>query len=184
VFRRRGRLLVLPLAIALAVAGCGGDDGADAESWASSVCSEVGEWVGDVDETLQSLTDDGLALDEADLSRAADDVGEATEDLAAELDELGLPEVESARRARAELERLLERLRDLYDQARKALSENLEPLETVARIATALSAAAAQLQATFDDLRDVDPGGELAQAFRESEDCEALREQMASIGSR
>jgi chromosome segregation ATPase len=181
--RRRARLLVLPLAALVALGGCGGDD-AGAEDWANGVCGDVGAWVGDVDETLQSLTDDGLALDEADLVEAADAVGEATDELAANLRELGAPEVESGQRARAELETLLERLRDQYERAREALSADLAPLETVARLATALSAAAAQLQETFDDLRALDPGGELAEAFRNAEDCDALQDQLANIGSR
>ena len=177
-------LLVLPLAVACLLAGCGGDDDGGAEEWASSVCTHVGEWVDEVDQTIQSLTDAGLALEEADLKEAADAVGEATDELAADLRELEPPEVNAAQRARAELETLLERLREQYERAQDALAASLEPLEIVARIATALSAAAAALQQTVDNLRGLDPGGELAEAFRDSEDCDALQEQMANIGSR
>ena len=180
----RGRLgpLALSLAVTVTLAGCGGDD-RGAEGWADDVCVNIGEWVGEVDSAVQSLTEGGLALDEADLREAADRVGEATDELASDVEELGVPEVEEGQRAQAEVRSLLEALRDQYEAAQQALAARLEPLEMVARIATALSAAATQLQATLDDLAGLDPAGELADAFRSSEDCDTLREQVASIGS-
>jgi uncharacterized tellurite resistance protein B-like protein len=179
---RRRAWLLLPLAAALVLTGCGGDDGGDAEGWANDVCVDISEWVGEVDSAVESLTEGGLALDEADLREAADRVAEATDDLAADIEELGVPEVEDGRRAQAEVRSLLEALREQYEAAQEALAASLEPLETVARIATALSAAATQLQASLDDLAGLDPAGELADAFRSSEDCDALREQVARIG--
>jgi hypothetical protein len=182
VLRRRFWLLALSPALFLGVSGCGGDDGGGAEGWADDVCVNVSEWVGEVDAAVESLTEGGLALDEADLREAADRVGEATEELAADIEELGVPEVEDGARAGAEVRSLLEALRDQYEAAQQALAASLEPLETVARIATALSAASRELQATLDDLAGLDPAGELADAFRNSDDCDALREQVASIG--
>ena len=181
---RRGRygLLALTLAVGLALSGCGGDDGGGAEAWAEDVCVDISEWVGEVDSAVASLTDGGLTLDEADLREAADRVGEATDELAAGIEELGVPEVEDGERAQTEVRSLLEALRDQYEAAQQALAASLEPLETVARIATALSAAATELQASLDDLTGLDPAGELGDAFRSSEDCDALRERVASIG--
>lgn len=180
----RGRfgLLALTLAVSFALSGCGGD-GESAEDWADDVCVNIGEWVGEVDSAVESLTEGGLALDEADLREAADRVGEATEELGADLEELGAPEVEGVERAQAELRSLLEALRDQYEAAQQALAASLEPLQTVARIATALSAAATQLQSSLDDLARIDPAGELADAFRSSDGCATLREQVASIGA-
>jgi hypothetical protein len=178
----RGRLLVLSLAVSLVLAGCGGDEG-DAASWASSVCGDVSEWVGEVDSAVQSLTEGGFDLDEADLRDATDRVGEATNELTSDLEDLGPPEIDAAQQAQAELRRLLDELREQYDAAVSALQAGLEPLQMVARIANALSAAASQLQRTFDNLQGLDPGGELADAFRSSDECVALREQIAEIGS-
>lgn len=180
---RRPLLLLSVLGAAVALAGCGGDDDGGAEGWASSLCSDVGEWVGEIDSTVESLTENGLALDEADLREAADSVGEATDELANDLEELGGPEVESGQQAQEEVRSLLDALGEQYEAAQQALEANLAPLETVARIATALSEAAAQLQTTLDDLAGLDPGGELAEAFRDSDECEALREQMENVGS-
>jgi hypothetical protein len=182
VLPRRFGLLALSLALSVTLAGCGGDDEGGAEGWADDVCVNIAEWVGEVDSAVQSLTEGGLALDEADLREAADRVGEATDELAADLEELGAPEVEEGARAQAEVRSLLEALRDQYEAAQQALAASLEPLDTVARIATAISAAARQLQASLDDLAGLDPAGELADAFRGSEDCDALREQVAGIG--
>ena len=110
-------------------------------------------------------------------------MGEATDELANDLEELGAPELESGQQAQEEVRSLLDALGEQYEAAQQALAANLAPLETVARIATALSAAAAQLQATLDDLEGLDLGGELAEAFRNSDECEALREQMENVGS-
>jgi chromosome segregation ATPase len=176
--------LLLPVTVALVVTGCGGDDGgASAEDWANDVCVSIGEWVGEVDSAVESLTEGGLALDEAGLREAADRVGGATDELAADLQELDAPEVDDVRQAQMEIRSLLEALRDQYEAAQQALAASLEPLQTVARIATAISTAATELQASLDDLARLDPAGELAGAFRDSEDCDALREQVASIGS-
>lgn len=179
---RRLGVLALLVSAALLVTGCGGDDG-DAEDWAGSVCSEVNEWVADIDSTVQSLTDDGLDLDEADIREAADSVREATDELAADLEELEPPETENAQEAEEELETLREELRSQLDVIDRALTGSGEPLRTVARVATALASAADQLEASYANLERLDPGGELEEAFRSSDDCEELREQIAEISS-
>ena len=174
---------MLPLAVALLLAGCGGDDESGAEGWANSLCGDVGEWVADVNTTVESLTDQGLALDEADLREAADSVGEATDELANDLEELGAPELESGQQVQEEVQSLVDSLGEQYDAAQEALAADLAPLETVARITTALSTGFSQLQTTLDELAGLDSGGELEDAFRDSDECEALREQVENIGS-
>lgn len=179
----RAGALTLLLAIVLLLPACGGDGGGNAEEWAGSVCGDVSEWLTDVDGALETIGAEGLGLDEADLREAVDRVGEATDELTGDLGQLGPPEIDAAERAREELEKLLAELREQYDAAEQALAASLEPLETIARLASALAAAANQLQATFDELEGLDPGGELADGFRESDDCVALREQIADLGS-
>jgi methyl-accepting chemotaxis protein len=159
---KRFALFAFVLATALAAGGCGGDDEAGAEGWANSVCANLSEWVTEIDEAVKSVTDEGLALDEDDLDAAVDQARDATDDLANDLEELGPPDTEAVE---------------------QAVDEDGEPLELVATVAAALSAAADELRQTFSRLEEVDPGGELEDAFRNSEDCDSLREQVENIGS-
>ena len=176
-------LLLLVLAALLAAAGCGGDDEGSPEAWASSVCGSVNDWADEVDAALESVTEQGLALEEGDVRDAVDQVGEATEDLGNALDDLGPPETESGQAAQEELETLRDDIREQVDELDRALGRNPEPLQAVAAVATALAAAARGLQEGLDSLEGLDPGGELADAFESSEDCDALRERIENAGS-
>lgn len=165
---------LLALAVGLAAAACGGDD-RSVETWATTVCAEVNEWADDVDVAIETFADQGLAVDQDDVRRAASSVADATESLEADLNELGPPETEAGRRAREELESLSEALRGRLDEIEGAIDSDAQPLEVVAMIAAALASAANEVQETMDALEGIDPGGELAAAFRESDQCDTLR---------
>lgn len=178
-------VFVLPLALAasLVAAGCGGSDESSAEAWAGSVCAEANDWADEVDAALDTVADRGLALDEKDVREAADRLADATDELGTGLEELGPPETDSGGRAQEELDTLSAELREQLDEIGGALVGDQEPLEVVAPIATALAAAANQLQESLDSLERLDPAGELAEGFRNSDECEALRERIAAAGS-
>jgi hypothetical protein len=177
------RGILPPLAAAaLLVAGCGGDDGRSAEEWAGGVCTELNEWVDELDATFDSISEGGIDLDEDDIRSAADRIAEATEDLQSGLSELGAPEIDSGRRAQEEVEALAERLRRQLDEVEAALAREREPLAAVATVAEALAAAARRLQQTLESLARLDPAGELADGFQNSEECDTLRERVAGSG--
>ena len=173
---------ILLVAALLAVAGCGGDDEGGAEAWADDVCGSLNDWFVDVDAALEGLTDEGLQLGSADVEDAVEAVGDATETLGNELDELEPLETESGERAEEVVTDLREALRDDAGTIRDALSGDAPPLEAVSTVAAALASAADALQETYDMLAALDGGGELESAFEDADGCDALREQLASIG--
>ena len=175
--------LALVLVLVLATAGCGGDDDGGAESWANGVCSNLEEWITDVDAAVRSLTEEGLDFEEGDVREAVDEARGATDELVADLRELGRPETEAGEQAEQELEELSDELREQFEMLEERLDRTTAPLELAATAAAATSAALVQLSNTLAALEQLDPGGELEDAFRNSEECDSLREQVEEIRS-
>ena len=175
------RVIVLVLALMAIAVGCAGDEGSG-DDWAGDVCAEVNDWADEVDATIESLGEQGLELDEDDLRAAADRVSEATDDLEAGLEDLGPPETEQGQEAEAELERLADELREQLGVIEGALGGN-DPLEAAATVATAFAAAANEVQRSIETLENLDPGGELADEFEDSDECQKLRERVENTGS-
>ena len=176
-------LLALVAALSIAAAGCGGDDESSAESWANDVCGNLSQWITDVDEAVRSLTAEGLNFDTDDIREAVDQAKGATEDLVDDLQGLGPPDTEAGQEAQAELEDLQGVLESQVDSVEQAIDSGDGPLELAGTISTALATAINELEQAFESLQGVDPGGELEDAFSESEDCDSLREQVEEFTS-
>ena len=180
-------LIVVILALVLALGGCGGDDdggdGASAESWAGSVCANLSEWITDIDASVKSVTDEGLGINEDTLRDAVDEAKAATDAVRSDLDQLDAPDTDAGEQAKEELDNLREELREQADVVERAVEENGGALEVAGTVAAALSTAINQLKESFENLEDVDPGGEIEDAFRNSDDCDSLREQIEDIRS-
>jgi hypothetical protein len=177
------RWLIGVLAAALLLAGCGGDSGSSAsEDYANSVCGDLSTWVTDVDGAISSLTDAGLATDKEDVQSAVDQATDATNELLSSLEELGLPETDAAQQAKSELDSLGATLRQQVETIEQALDAESGPVALAATVTAALSTAASAVESTYNDLRGLDPGGELDDAFENADDCESLREQVDEIG--
>jgi membrane protein implicated in regulation of membrane protease activity len=174
---------MLAAAVALAAAGCGGDDEDSAESWANDVCSSLSTWVTDVEETVQSVTDAGLAIDEDDLQAAVDDVSEATNTLVDDLEELGPPETEGGEEARSELENLATTLRSEVETVQQAVESDGGAAELASTVSASISTASAGVSSTLEDLEGVDPGGELEDGFENADECDSFREQIEDLDS-
>jgi hypothetical protein len=178
---KRFGLLAPLLATVLLAGGCGGDDTRSAEDWAGGVCSSMSEWIRDVDGALKSLGDEGLALDAEDVREAVGKVRDATDELADDLRELGVPETESIERAQEELESLKAALRAQLERIERAAETTRDPLAFAATVAMALAVAANEVEETFQDLQQLDPGSELEEGFRDADACDELREQVEDI---
>jgi chromosome segregation ATPase len=164
--------------VAAFAAGCGGDDENAAQTWAKSVCSSLVDWRTDVEANLEELRDDPSALSADSIRSAADDSLQSTESLLDQLRELGAPDTESGEQARQTLEKLLEALEQRIARVRRA-AEAAE--EGVAEILAVIASVANEVQGAADDARDavgelrnMNPGSELEQAFRDEESCSSL----------
>jgi hypothetical protein len=185
VSRKSLGLLVIALALVLAVGGCGGDDddSGSAETWASSVCADLSEWITDIDASVKSVTDEGLGINEDTLREAVDEARTATDQVREDLDQLEAPDTDAGEQAKEELDNLREELREQADAVEQAVEGDGGPLEVAGTVAAALSTAINQLKESFENLQGVDPGGEIEDAFRNSDECDSLREQIEDIRS-
>jgi ABC-type transporter Mla subunit MlaD len=174
--------IALILVAAFALVGCGGDESAS-ESYADDVCSNLSSWVTDVGDTVRSLTDQGLSISRDDIQTAVDQTEEATDALANDLQGLGAPETEDGRQARSELDDLASELRQQLDAIQEAVDSGEGLAAIAAQVSTAISAAANAVNTTVENLRGLDPPGELRDAFENSEQCDELRGQLDDIRS-
>ena len=169
----------LLIVVVLALAGCGGDDGSSAsEEYADGVCGSLSAWATDVEETLKSLADAGLSIERDDVEMAVEDVRNANQTLTDDLEALGPPESDAGNEARAELDELATTLSEQVDLVEQALDSGGSVPSITATVTGAISTAATAVDTTFQRLRDLDAGGELEDAFRNSDDCESLRDQL------
>jgi membrane protein implicated in regulation of membrane protease activity len=175
--------MVLLVVLALFLGACGGDDESASEEYANGVCSSLNTWVTDIQETVQSLTDAGLAVSREDIQTAFDQSTEATDTLVQDLEALGPPETEDGQEAERELEGLATQLRQQLDVIREAIESGGGLTAIAATVSTAVAAAANAVETTYQDLHGLDPAGELGDAFEGSDDCESLRDQLAEISS-
>lgn len=178
------RIASILAAVLLLVVGCGGDDGpSTSESYANDVCSNLSTWITDVEEEVRSLTDSGLATSREDIQNAFDQTKEATDTLVDDLQQLGPPDTEEGEQAKSELDDLGTQLREQVDRVQQALESNSGLLEIATTVTSALSAAVDAFRSTWERLRNLDPAGELRDAFQNSDDCKSLQEQVENLRS-
>lgn len=177
-----GSMLLLVVAL-LSLTACGGGDESASEEYASGVCSSLNTWATDIQETVQSLTDAGLAITREDIQTAIDESRDSTNTLVNDLQELGPPETEDGLEAETELDALVTALRRQVDVIERALESEDDLTAIAATAITAASAAASAVDTTYQKLQGLDPAGELGDAFDNSDACESLRDQLAEISS-
>jgi len=171
---RRVLALVLAVAVSALVAGCG-DDESSPEEWANGVCSAFSDWQDSVATAGEELRSGGTAKD--DLEAAADDLEEATDEFVDDLRGLDEVETENGQQAKEALDQLAEDIDQNKEDIQATVSGASGVEEVVAAvqsIATTLSTMGRQLQSTFQELEQLDPGSELSDAFENADACQAL----------
>lgn len=169
---------------ALTAAGCGGSGGsAEAEAWASDVCTDIAAWQSRV-ETIAKNAAQALSSQSASrsqLRRAIERGLRASRKFVGELRAAGPPPVERGAEAQRKLESLARRVQGSVDDVQKAL-DALPPNATVTEIVTravglagALQAALGAARATIESMTGL--GGDLKRGFEDAESCRQLRQQ-------
>jgi membrane protein implicated in regulation of membrane protease activity len=166
------------------VVGCGGSSESDSEKYANEVCSGFNTWVSSLQETVNTLKDQGLSITGDDIRTAVDDAGAATDDLTTNLKDAGPPDTESGDKAKAQLQTLATQLNHQMDVINSAASSNQGVVSLVSTVSGAISTAASDVQSTFRTLDSLeDPAGELTDAFKNSDDCKSLQDKVQSLRS-
>lgn len=175
---------VLFVAAVLALAGCGGDDTPSAsEEYANDVCGELSTWVTDVQGTVTSVTDQGLSISRDDLQTAFDQTKESTDSMVNDLEQLGPPETEDGQQAKSALDDLGSELQQQLDTIEQAINSGGSVVSIAATVTTAVSTAANAVNTTYQDLQNLNPPGELRDAFENSDECNSLGDQIAELRS-
>jgi membrane protein implicated in regulation of membrane protease activity len=177
-----GALAVATVTVFLLV-GCGGSDESASESYANDVCSSFNTWASSIEETTATLKDQGLSFTGDDVRNAIDDAGAATDLLVTNLKDAGPPETEDGDKAQSELQTLTNQLEHQLDVVKDAAGSGQSALALVSTVSSAVSTAASDVQSTFNELDNLDPAGELSEAFKSSDDCKSLQDKVESLKS-
>jgi hypothetical protein len=108
------------------------------------------------------------------LQGVVDDMKSATSTFVDDLQGLGRPDTESGQQAQDALEQLSDQLDDGVSSIEDAFDDvsGVSGLLTaVSTVSTTLSSMGSDLTSTLDEIRQLDPGGELEDAFDQAGDC-------------
>ncbi len=170
----RAALLVV---VVLAVAGCGGDSEPSAsENYANEVCSSFSTWLTDV---AEHGADGHRRRPRDDEGRPPVGRGRRRERHRQARTRTwrrpGAPDTEDGQKAKSEVESLMSQIRDQLATIQSALDSNAGILSIASTVSASVSTALNDLETTYNNLKDLDPAGELRDAFENSDDCNSLQ---------
>ena len=183
----RSLLAVLILSVAIVAAGCGGSGSSSssetsgtessataADDWANSVCEAFVTWNNSITDAGQGIKDNPS---EEGIRTAGDDIQSATQTLADDLRGLGKPDTESGQQAKDTIDQLatnldtsLQKISDAMDNASGAAGA----VTAASTIGTSLVEMGDHVSTAFQQLQDLDAGGELQSAFEQADSCAGL----------
>jgi hypothetical protein len=166
------------IAAAIVAGGCGGSSGDETSAttqWFDDVCSAVTTW-------QQSISEVGASLKENPskdaLGSAFEDAKDATNTLTDDLRAAGKPDTQAGDQAEQTLDTLGTELDDgvaKMEDAVEGVSTVNDVLTAVSVVSDTLATMGTQIKSTVDELRGLDPEGELQSAFDQSDACAALK---------
>ena len=182
----RSLLAVLILSAAIVAAGCGGGSSSSsgtsgtessataADDWANSVCEAFVTWNNSITDAGQGIKDNPS---EEGIRTAGDEIQSATQTLADDLRGLGRPDTESGQQAKDTIDQLatnldtsLQKISDAMDNASGAAGA----VTAASTIGTSLVEMGDHVSTAFQQLQDIDAGGELQSAFEQADSCAGL----------
>ena len=173
---RRVGVVAATTALLLLAAGCGGsdDETSGTSEWASSVCSAASTWSDSVSTAVQSLQ--GGNLSEDSIKTAVDDVSEATKTLADDLQDAGKPDTEDGQQAQDLLNQLGQDVEDSVDEIEGAVDDASSTgiAAAISQITTTFATMSSEVGGIVDQLEQLDPSGELTDAFKNADECSSL----------
>ena len=175
---------LVPLLLALTLAGCGGGDASTSgeEAWATDVCTSIASWRSEVEAIAQdaadAITQPGATRDTVENAvRAGLD---ATETLLQDLRASVPPDTEEGDEAQAAVDEFLDTVSAANDEVETAIA-GLPEGAGLAQVITELSGLAASFQTTIESGQAlveelIEIGGGVRDAFADADACQELRE--------
>jgi hypothetical protein len=169
------------LALAVLAAGCGGGGSSSSDStkppeeWADGVCSAINTWTDSLQSAAKSVT--GGNLSENSLKQAASDLEDSTAQLKDDLDGLGKPDLESGDKAKQSVDTLSSNISNGVDKINGAIKDAQNGggiVNAVTTVTSTIQTMGTQVQTTFNNLKSLDPAGELKSAFENASSCKSL----------
>jgi uncharacterized phage infection (PIP) family protein YhgE len=175
---RLGLLMLLVTALALAAAGCGGDDENDATTeWAGDVCSSISTWQSSITDAVNSVKDNPT-LDGVD--NAVTEAKDATKTFTDDLQGLGKPETDAGQQAQDALQELSSTVDAGIQQIEQSVQEAKDAgassaLSAVSEVSATIATLTSQVTTTWTQLQNLNGGQELKDAFDNAGSCDDLR---------
>ena len=179
--RRLASALALSVTLAVVVAACGGDESPE-EEWAGSVCSEISDWKGQIEQSTDAVREELQAPEIGTLAAIDAQVREAvaaTDELAANLKALGPPDTESGEEAEQELLALASQLEATAAQTKQTVdsvpegADAGEIAQKLAPLALALQSLAVNASSTLASIKE--SGEKIKEGFEKADSCEEFR---------
>ena len=175
---RLGLLLLLVTALALAAAGCGGDDENDATTeWAGGVCSAITNLQSSITDAVNSVKDNPT---KEGIDNAVNDAKDATKTFTDDVQGLGTPETDAGQQATDALNELTSDVEAGIQQVQQAIETAkgagaTGALSAISAVSATLSTLMSQATTTFSQLQNLNGGDELKKAFDNADSCNDLR---------
>jgi hypothetical protein len=165
--------------VAFAVTGCGSSSNtttspasaSELETWAGGVCTAVTKYQASLAATRATLRAEDLSRPA--LQVAVENASTATRGFTDALDDLGPPPAPQADEAKKTMQQLQSDLSEQADKVR-SLSGTNDLKAAASTITTALTSASDDAKQAVDELRQLDPKGNLGQAFDSAGSCSSL----------
>lgn len=170
----RTSLVALLVVLAVVASGCGAKKPKTAADWADGFCSAVQTW----ENSLDSAKNEFASNPSKDtLKSAATDAKSATTKVVADVRRLGKPPTDDG----AEAQRQIDDLTSKVQQSEKTIETAVKSVNSLSNALNAATIVSTNLQTlhqeattTFNNLKQLDPGGELSSAFEDSSTCQSL----------
>jgi archaellum component FlaC len=169
----------LVAAVGLLAAGCGGSSSSSTtptDTWASGVCSAITTWKTQLTSIESTVKSGGVSKDS--INTAVTQAKDATDTLAKDLKKLGKPDTQAGAQAQDTVDQLSSQIETgmtTIEDAVKNVSNVSGALAAVTTVSSTLTTLQSDISAAYKTLVQLDPGGELQQAFQQAPDCASFR---------
>jgi hypothetical protein len=176
---RFASLLALSVALAVLVAGCGGQSAE--EKYANGVCTDIGNWKDQIEQSVNDVRNQVQAPGTGTLAAISTNVQSAvgaTKNLASDLKSRPAPDTDEGAEAKQDLEALGSQAQATVTKVKQTLANlpqnaNLSEIaSTLAPLAGSLQSLATKTSSTLESVKSA--GSKMKDAFDKSDACKKL----------